>query len=281
MKKIGIVCCSNGQNDDITARLKALETLLKEMDITPVYADCIKKTDQVRSAPAKQRAAALMEFYNQEAVEAVYDISGGDIANEILPYLDYETIAKSKVIFYGYSDLTTVLNAIYAKTGKESGLYQIMNLIKPLKLNEHRLEWVEREEQRRYFEHRQPDFSYHFLKGKQLEGIMVGGNVRCFLKLAGTEYFPDLQGKILLLEALGGEIPQSISYLSQLSQIGAFQKINGILLGTFTRIEEMGMIEQLYREVLQFADGLPVAVTSEIGHGTNAKCCMIGRRYQL
>lgn len=32
-------------------------------------------------------------------------------------------------MFWGYSDLTTIINAIYTKTGKASVLYQIRNLI--------------------------------------------------------------------------------------------------------------------------------------------------------
>ena len=32
-------------------------------------------------------------------------------------------------MFYGYSDLTTIVNAIYAKTDKVSGLYDVRNII--------------------------------------------------------------------------------------------------------------------------------------------------------
>ena len=49
--------------------------------------------------------------------------------NGVLPYLNYEVIADSDKTFWGYSDLTTVINAIYARTGKASVLYQIRNLI--------------------------------------------------------------------------------------------------------------------------------------------------------
>ena len=51
------------------------------------------------------------------------------MSNELLPYLDFEVIRNSEKSFYGYSDLTTILNAIYAKTGKEAVLYQIRNLL--------------------------------------------------------------------------------------------------------------------------------------------------------
>ena len=51
------------------------------------------------------------------------------IANEILPFLDFEIIKKNKKLFWGYSDLTTIINAIYTKTNNESILYQIKNLV--------------------------------------------------------------------------------------------------------------------------------------------------------
>lgn len=70
-----------------------------------------------------------MSFYRDPEVKAIFDLSGGDIANEILPYLDFKIIARSHAVFWGYSDLTTILNAIYAKTGKSSVLYQARNLV--------------------------------------------------------------------------------------------------------------------------------------------------------
>lgn len=36
-----------------------------------------------------------MDFYKDDTIRIIFDISGGDIANEILSYLDYEQIAKS------------------------------------------------------------------------------------------------------------------------------------------------------------------------------------------
>lgn len=59
-----------------------------------------------------------MSFYRVQEIQAILDLSGGDLANELLPYLDYEVIGKSQAEFWGYSDLTTILNAIYAKTGR-------------------------------------------------------------------------------------------------------------------------------------------------------------------
>ena len=81
------------------------------------------------------------------------------------------------------------------------------------------------------------ELSCRFVQGSALEGTAVGGNIRCFLKLSGTPYFPDLEGKILILEANSGRADRITACVAQLSQMGAFEKIRGILLGTFSELE--------------------------------------------
>ena len=61
-----------------------------------------------------------------------------------------------------------------------------------------------------------------------MEGIVVGGNIRCLLKLAGTEYWPNMDGKILFLEAYGGEVSQIAALFTQLEQMGVFKQVEGI-----------------------------------------------------
>ena len=117
------------------------------------------------------------------------------MANEILSYLDFQTIAYEKKHFWGYSDLTTIINAIYARTGKSSVLYQIRNLT---------------------YDHSQSqitdflsttlagatslyDFPYEFVRGTHMEGIVVGGNIRCLFEA----------GWHALLAGYAGENPAS------------------------------------------------------------------------
>ena len=122
--------------------------------------------------------------------------------------------------------------------------------------------------------------SVRMIQGKEMEGIVVGGNIRCFLKLAGTEYMPDLRDKILLLESLGGLTPQIETLLCQLEQLGAFQKVAGILVGTFTQMEREEPHQSAESLVRKFAGkNLPIAVTTQIGHGTDAKGIIIGQKF--
>ena len=88
--------------------------------------------DERGDAGDAARARAWMNCCLDETIRAVFDVSGGDESNGVLEYLDYEAIrernAENPVAFFGYSDLTAVLNALYAKTGMRTGLYQIRNL---------------------------------------------------------------------------------------------------------------------------------------------------------
>ena len=112
--------------------------------------------------------------------------------------------------------------------------------------------------------------------------LNIGGNIRCFLKLAGTDFQPDFRGKILLLEAMGGGVPQMVTFLSQLKMMHAFEQINGILLGTFSQMERDQLTPDMPQLVHQAAGpDLPIARTPYIGHGTDAHAAVIGKFYQI
>ncbi len=274
-KKIGIVACSNGLSTYSKENVENLSGILNDIFLEPVFSEYIYADKSIFQGSALQRAEALMNFYNDNKISGIFDISGGDIANEIIPYLDFNIIEKSQKQFWGYSDLTTIINAIYARTGRSSVLYQVRKI-------------TESEERKQDFkayvlngENKLFNFPYEFVNGSSMNGVIVGGNIRCLLKLAGTDCFPDLNGKILLLESLGGGVLQMVTYLSQLKMMGAFEKISGIMLGTFTKLEESAGADSIISLVKQFAGELPVAKTQYIGHGCDSYAVEIGKYYSF
>lgn len=52
-----------------------------------------------------------------------------DAANQVLPYLNFNIIKKAAKPFIGYSDLTVILNAIFAKTKQPGFNYLLRNLV--------------------------------------------------------------------------------------------------------------------------------------------------------
>mgnify|MGYP002568673423 FL=1 len=271
MKNVGITACSNGLKKESAPNYRRLIQTLQDFGCNVKESSCIFEKDSPFSGSGEQRACQLMKLFSDNETEEIYDVSGGDMANQVLDILDYNKIAKSKATFWGYSDLTTVINALYTATGKSSVLYQIRNIVSEYgKL-----------QQRRYLNRDELfNISYSFIQGSYTEGVVVGGNIRCFLKLAGTKYFPSLEGKILLLEGLGGQVPQMVTYLSQLKQLGAFGKVNGILLGTFTKMEENNCKPNMEELVKLYAgESIPIIKTPDIGHNSNAKAIKIGEKH--
>ena len=278
MIRIGIVGCSNGQKMQSKAQNDALFQTLAAQGLNVQTSRFLYQDNDGKHPDARDRAEELMRFYRNDGITDIFDISGGDIANEVLPFLDYTLIAKSNKRFWGYSDLTVIHNAIYSKTGKCGILYQIRNT--QLDATGEQLQMLLAHLGKNADELFR--FDCEFVQGEQMDGVIIGGNIRCFLKLAGTPYFPDLTGKILFLEARSGGIPQLTAYLSQLNQMGAFEKVAGILLGTFTQMEEVDANPTVVELIKRFAGAeTPIAKTNEIGHSVNSKALAVGKYLEL
>ena len=269
-KKIALVGCSDPlparERTDVERLARLLETMGIETDVSPLLlAD---------TPPAPQeKAEALNRAFRDPSAELIFDVSGGDLANTVLPFLDFDAIRASRAVFHGFSDLTTVINAILAQTGRPAVNWQIRNLL-----------YDDAEAQRRYFERSvlpgrfdPADLAPRFLRGSRMQGKVFGGNLRCFLKLAGTSYWPDATGGILLLESLGGGPFQMITALEQYRQAGVFDRVGGVLLGTFTTMEKTGRTPTVEELVLEMTpDRLPVAKTRFVGHDPDARAILLG-----
>jgi len=113
-------------------------------------------------------------------------------------------------------------------------------------------------------------------------GPMVGGNLNAFLKLAGTELFPPLEGRILALEALSSDAPTVHSMLTQLKLIGAFEACAGVLLGEFTRLGRLSGPDALDQIVADVVDtDIPIARTDSFGHSADSRALRIGGMYEF
>ncbi|MGN0362857.1 MAG: LD-carboxypeptidase [Bilifractor sp.] len=292
--KAGIVACSDpldiGQKENIDRLTGFLKTV--GFDVVMSHAEMM----YADPGSGRAKAEALMQMYSDPEMAEIFDVSGGDMANELLDFLDFQVIRESRARLWGYSDLTTLLNAVYTKTGKTSVLYQVRKTVSgdcQVLQRERFTSWMEGTSDALFTP------NVYRISGGPFEGTVVGGNIRCFLKLAGTDYFPDVTGKILLLESLGGGEPQVIAGLSQLRSMGVFQKINGLLLGTFTALEHArnGRTENTHTRidktetirtgnvvslVKRFVpEDLPIWKTGEIGHGDDSRAVVIGAPYIL
>ena len=271
---VGIIALSNGLSENQRQTIEQLEVVLTNLGLEVKYPTSLFRTNSVYHATDQERAQMLMDFYQDNHIQAIFDVSGGDLANGVLPYLDYDLIHSHSKLFFGYSDLSVVLNAIYAKTNQPTYLYQIRNLVGEKGLIQ----------QQRFQEtflkggNSLLELNPVWIQGNHMSGEVIGGNIRCFLKLAGTSYMPDFNEKILLLESYSGDVAKMATYLNQYKQLGVFDRINGIILGYFTEMQEKKYQPDIVSLVRQIVDNdkLPIVKTEYIGHGSDSRCAIIG-----
>ena len=73
-----------------------------------------------------------------------------------------------------------------------------------------------------------------------------------------------------------------VTHLSQLKQIGVFDKISGLLIGTFTKIEKEISVEELFELIQEYIPiSLAVAKTQEVGHAKDSKALKIGEKIHI
>lgn len=177
------------------------------------------------------RAAELNSFFADKSIDAIFTAKGGWGCARILDKLDYDLIAKNPKIIMGFSDITCLLNAIYAKTGMLTFHGPVGNS----SWGEFSMRYVKEV----LIEGKQTEFaSTGFEKDKHTvltsgksKGILVGGNLSVLAAMLGSNYLPDWNNKILFLEETGEEPYRLDRMLVQLKLNGVLDKLSGFVFG--------------------------------------------------
>ena len=267
--KIAVVRCSDVRSEKEKPEIEKLCGFLSENGAQPAVGDNLYV-----SADGRERAQELMRFY-REGYDLILDVSGGNSCEELLPYMDFDLVAASGAVLWGYSDLTVMLNAVYAATGKSSVLWQARNIIRDGSGRAAKLFTKILGGDKRLFS---PEIK--MLRGDSVHGTLIGGNLRCFLKLYGTPYFPKPDGCVILAEALSGDARRLCSSFDRLADTGALEGAAGLILGTFTEADRLGEDDTVVRYIMS-KTGIPVARTSQIGHAPSSMAALIGEKIIL
>ncbi|MCM4160393.1 LD-carboxypeptidase [Antarcticibacterium flavum] len=190
----------------------------------------------------EERAAELTEMFGDPQIDAIIALRGGSGAARILEKLDYELIAKNPKIFIGYSDITALHLAIYAKTG-------LVTFHAPLAVSTWN-DFSYSNFRKVLFEAETVTYKNPAEKGKNLvvtknrirtiqpgkaKGELLGGNLSVLTGIMGSPYFPNnWDNKILYLEDVGEQIYAVDRMMSQLQLGGVLDKISGFVFGKCT-----------------------------------------------
>ena len=128
--------------------------------------------------------------------------------------------------------------------------------------------WTYTRQQNTLFDNHQTIVSGDCLKKGECKGKIIGGCLSVLTYLCGTEYFPNLSGKILLLEDIGEKTYKIDLMLNQLKQQKNFNKLKGIIIGQFHNCiisdKEDGTIEDCIKD---FTKDLNIPIITNFAYG--------------
>lgn len=285
---------------------KIAQNRFKELGFTITFSKNAEEKDEFLSSSIKSRVEDLHAAFSDRKVKGIFTTIGGFNSNQLLRYLDYDLISKNPKILCGYSDITALSNAIYAKTGlitysgphfstlgmAQGGEYTLDYLQKCL-MEESQFEvwpsaswsddsWYENQNKRQFIKNR----GFLAINPGKAEGTIIGGNLCTLNLLPGTEFMPALNETILFLE--DDEMPKEYTAvefdrkLQFLLHLPHSNKIRGIVLGRFQKASQMTpeKIIKIIKTKMELND-VPVLAEVDFGHTTPQITFPIGGRARL
>ncbi|GAB5520600.1 MAG: LD-carboxypeptidase [Rhodothermales bacterium] len=191
-----------------------------------------------------ERAADVHWAFSNPEIDIILAFRGGWGCNRLLPMLDYDLIASNPKPLLGYSDITGLLIALYAKVGLVS-FHTASGLST---WNTFTVDYIQRvlfDAEAVYFANptdpgnrlaRTKDRTVTLTPGTA-RGRLVGGNLTVLSAMVGSDYMPDWSGHILFLEDIGEAVYRVDRMLTQLRLAGILEQISGFVFGQCTNCD--------------------------------------------
>ena len=251
------------------------------------------KDEYFKCATIEERIEDLHEAFKDKNVKAIMTVIGGYNVNQILDYIDYKLIQENPKIICGFSDITALVNAIYAKTnvvtylgvqffnfGMKYGFEYSMEYLKKMFFQNGEIKvspskqwsndkWLKNQEDRNFINNE----GMKIINEGEAEGKIIGGNLCTLNLLQGTEYMPDLDNSILFIEDDGETgkafIKEFDRNLQSLLHCAKGKKIKGLVIGRAEEVSEMNYDK--WKKIIESKSELqniPIIINVDIGHTT-------------
>ena len=280
---IGVIAPSNYIEKDDLEYINASIALMEASGFKVKFGKYVFEDTLGYGTSPEKRAADINWAFKDDEVKAIMCVKGGEDSNTTLDYIDYEMIKKHPKIICGFSDNTSILNAIHEKTGLvtyhgptfksltswETG-YAYKQFIKTFAENTESLIMGE------------PEDEYTTIQAGQTTGELVGGNLSLFTKLVCGKYAVNLQDKILFLEELGFEAaPEMVnSNIYYLKQNGVFDRIAGLWIGNYEHPSKVS-IEKIIKNAIGDEYKFPIIKSDNFGHIDKKIIIPIGTKAEI
>ncbi|MEM6401743.1 MAG: LD-carboxypeptidase [Cyanobacteria bacterium P01_D01_bin.116] len=183
----------------------------------------------------RNRAGDVNAMFADKSVKAIIAMRGGWGGNRILPLLNYNSIRANPKIIMGYSDITSLLLAIIAR----SGLVTFHGPVATSTWNDFTWKYVKSI----LFDAQVvamnntlvTKLSRKIITPGKAKGKFIGGNLSVINSMLGSSYLPTWKDSILFIEDIGEDIYRVDRMLVQLKNAGILNQISGFVFGQCTR----------------------------------------------
>ena len=261
---IGVVAPSNPIIGDNIREIENSKIILEKDGFKLKYSKNLFSNTNKYSASAKEKADDINEMFRDKDIKMIWCAKGGANSNSVFDYLDFDVIKNNPKIICGYSDITSITNVIYQKTGLVT--FSGINF-KTISTDETNYSYKQALDRFVYGKLEFGDDNYLTINKGRSEGVLIGGNLSLIKGLVCGKYQMDFKGKILFIEELGLESdPAMVSNsLYYMKQNGVFDKIKGLWIGNYEH--ESGIdLEKIVLDVLEDEYDFPIIKSNNFGH---------------
>ncbi len=222
--------------------------------------------DRYYSGTIQQRADDINTFLEDDNIDIIYAPRGGSGSPMILEHINWVIWQKTAKSLIGFSDITALQLALYKKTGLPS--ISGMGMTTHFKNNVYeKLNFDIINGKRSISQDELNNRGVRIDKDGKFTGTLIGGCLTMITTLVGTEYFPNNENIILIIEDVNEPIYAVERNLFHLKQIGFLDKVSGLILGKFTYKEEE---LDIWKECGYLFDKLEIALSNfPYGHIEN------------
>jgi muramoyltetrapeptide carboxypeptidase len=251
---------------------RGLTVLRDVLGLRPRFRDDIGARDRYLAGSDARRAREWQEAVADPAAQAIFCVRGGYGAMRILPTIDPRPLLERPKLFMGFSDVT-VLHAALNGAGLATVHGPVVRQLG--RLPEEPLEHLRallfggapRPSQDGVPAPGAGLAGSETVRPGRVRGPLLGGNVNLLAHLAGTRWFPPLDGAILFVEDVNEKPYQLDRLLTQLRLAGLLDRVAGVALGQFTDCDYDGVPGiDVVREAVRDL-GVPAVAGLEAGHG--------------
>jgi muramoyltetrapeptide carboxypeptidase len=229
------------------------------------------------------RAFDVNAMFADKSVKAIIAMRGGWGCNRILPLLDYIRIGSNAKILMGYSDITSLLLAINAR----SKIVTFHGPVATSTWNEFAVNYVKRilfNGEAVTMKNLDTEQQMQAIVPGKARGKLVGGNLSVLSAMVGSPYLPSWNKSILFVEEKGEDVYRVDRMLTQLKNAGILNQIAGFVFGQCTNCNlgdepSFTLMQVLQHHILPL--GIPAWYGSMIGHIKNKFILPVGIEVEI